>query len=170
MNLRGQQQTERASTSRHISLRLNYLHCSFPSYISCSSFPNLDVEMHHWPLASLFPSFIITTHSEGGDLLPRISRQTADLSVWCGCRTNWAISKGWLSSSASRWRYKVVHKLGWGGYSTVWLARDLKYVLALDAYDSLLTFVVGIRLKIYVALKSTFLKMVNREGSSKCRV
>lgn len=25
-------------------------------------------------------------------------------------------------------RYKVMHKLGWGGYSTVWLARDLKYV------------------------------------------
>lgn len=21
-------------------------------------------------------------------------------------------------------RYKVVHKLGWGGFSTVWLARD----------------------------------------------
>jgi serine/threonine-protein kinase SRPK3 len=21
-------------------------------------------------------------------------------------------------------RYKVVHKLGWGGYSTTWLARD----------------------------------------------
>lgn len=22
-------------------------------------------------------------------------------------------------------RYKIVHKLGWGGYATVWLARDL---------------------------------------------
>lgn len=24
-------------------------------------------------------------------------------------------------------RYTVLHKLGWGGYSTVWLARDKKY-------------------------------------------
>jgi serine/threonine-protein kinase SRPK3 len=23
-------------------------------------------------------------------------------------------------------RYKVLHKLGWGGYSTVWAAKDLK--------------------------------------------
>ena len=23
-------------------------------------------------------------------------------------------------------RYKIVHKLGYGGYSTVWLARDLE--------------------------------------------
>lgn len=23
-------------------------------------------------------------------------------------------------------RYKVLHKLGWGGYSTVWVARDLR--------------------------------------------
>lgn len=23
-------------------------------------------------------------------------------------------------------RYQVIHKLGWGGYSTVWLARDLQ--------------------------------------------
>ena len=25
-------------------------------------------------------------------------------------------------------RYKIHHKLGWGGYSTVWLAKDSKYV------------------------------------------
>lgn len=25
-------------------------------------------------------------------------------------------------------RYKIVHKLGWGGFSTVWLARDREYV------------------------------------------
>ena len=24
-------------------------------------------------------------------------------------------------------RYKIHHKLGWGGYSTVWLAKDKKY-------------------------------------------
>lgn len=24
-------------------------------------------------------------------------------------------------------RYKVLHKLGWGGYSTVWAARDLRF-------------------------------------------
>jgi serine/threonine-protein kinase SRPK3 len=23
-------------------------------------------------------------------------------------------------------RYKVLHKLGWGGYSTVWAAKDLR--------------------------------------------
>lgn len=26
-------------------------------------------------------------------------------------------------------RYKVLHKLGWGGYSTVWAARDQRSVL-----------------------------------------
>ena len=25
-------------------------------------------------------------------------------------------------------RYRVFHKLGWGGYATVWLARDREYV------------------------------------------
>ena len=24
-------------------------------------------------------------------------------------------------------RYKILHKLGWGGFSTVWLAEDRKY-------------------------------------------
>jgi serine/threonine-protein kinase SRPK3 len=23
-------------------------------------------------------------------------------------------------------RYKIIHKLGWGGYATVWAARDLE--------------------------------------------
>lgn len=27
-------------------------------------------------------------------------------------------------------RYKIYHKLGWGGFSTVWLARDNKYTAA----------------------------------------
>jgi serine/threonine-protein kinase SRPK3 len=27
-------------------------------------------------------------------------------------------------------RYKIHHKLGWGGFSTVWLARDQKYITA----------------------------------------
>lgn len=26
-------------------------------------------------------------------------------------------------------RYKIRHKLGWGGYSTVWLAKDKRYVV-----------------------------------------
>lgn len=25
-------------------------------------------------------------------------------------------------------RYKIHHKLGWGGFSTVWLAKDKKYI------------------------------------------
>jgi hypothetical protein len=28
-------------------------------------------------------------------------------------------------------RYKIHHKLGYGGFSTVWVARDNKYVVAL---------------------------------------
>jgi len=27
-------------------------------------------------------------------------------------------------------RYKIYHKLGWGGFSTVWLAKDNKYTAA----------------------------------------
>lgn len=27
-------------------------------------------------------------------------------------------------------RYQIYHKLGWGGFSTVWLARDNKYTAA----------------------------------------
>jgi hypothetical protein len=26
-------------------------------------------------------------------------------------------------------RYQIVHKLGWGGWSTVWAARDLRFAL-----------------------------------------
>ena len=29
-------------------------------------------------------------------------------------------------------RYKVHHKLGWGGFSTVWLAEDQKYAVAIS--------------------------------------
>ena len=28
-------------------------------------------------------------------------------------------------------RYKVLHKLGWGGYSTIWAARDQRFRLSL---------------------------------------
>jgi len=31
-------------------------------------------------------------------------------------------------------QYTIRHKLGWGGFSTVWLARDFRYVTAL--FDS----------------------------------
>lgn len=29
-------------------------------------------------------------------------------------------------------RYKILHKLGWGGYSTVWVARDQRYIPAIS--------------------------------------
>jgi len=31
-----------------------------------------------------------------------------------------------LGDRLSNGRYKVLHKLGWGGYSTVWAARDIR--------------------------------------------
>lgn len=52
-------------------------------------------------------------------------------------------------------RYKVMHKLGWGGYSTVWLARDLKYVTvkACCALLQLPNITFSSRLNTHVALK-----------------
>jgi hypothetical protein len=31
-----------------------------------------------------------------------------------------------LGDCLSNGRYKILHKLGWGGYSTVWAARDIR--------------------------------------------
>lgn len=36
-------------------------------------------------------------------------------------------------------RYKILHKLGWGGYSTVWAARDQRFRLSLSLIDMELT-------------------------------
>lgn len=33
-----------------------------------------------------------------------------------------------LGDTFNNGRYKIYHKLGWGGFSTVWLARDQSYV------------------------------------------
>lgn len=33
-----------------------------------------------------------------------------------------------LGDTFKNGRYKIHHKLGWGGYSTVWLAKDAKYI------------------------------------------
>ncbi len=33
-----------------------------------------------------------------------------------------------LGDTFAAGRYEVVHKLGWGGFSTVWLARNTRYV------------------------------------------
>lgn len=33
-----------------------------------------------------------------------------------------------LGDTFKNGRYKIWHKLGWGGFSTIWLARDLMYV------------------------------------------
>ena len=40
-------------------------------------------------------------------------------------------------------RYKVLHKLGWGGYSTTWAAKDCEYVYPgdMEAEPPFLTFV-----------------------------
>ena len=52
-------------------------------------------------------------------------------------------------------RYKVHHKLGWGGFSTVWLARDQAcVVLALESRDKLMLHIVP-RLNQWVSLKIT---------------
>jgi serine/threonine protein kinase len=51
-------------------------------------------------------------------------------------------------------RYKVYHKLGWGGLSTVWLARDQSYVgLAPHPYYSMLMLYISPRLQRWVSLK-----------------
>jgi len=51
-------------------------------------------------------------------------------------------------------RYKVYHKLGWGGSSTVWLARDQSCVaLAPHPYHGMLMLYVSPRLQRWVSLK-----------------
>jgi hypothetical protein len=34
-------------------------------------------------------------------------------------------------------RYRVIHKLGWGGFATVWLARDMQYAMSQSLHPSL---------------------------------
>lgn len=34
-------------------------------------------------------------------------------------------------------RYRVMHKLGWGGFATVWLARDMQYGMSQSLYPPL---------------------------------
>jgi hypothetical protein len=33
-----------------------------------------------------------------------------------------------LGETLKNGRYKIIHKLGWGGFSTIWAARDQRYV------------------------------------------
>lgn len=37
-----------------------------------------------------------------------------------------------LGDTLSGGRYKIHHKLGWGGFSTVWLASDREYIVLLS--------------------------------------
>jgi hypothetical protein len=34
-----------------------------------------------------------------------------------------------LGDTFKNGRYRVIHKLGWGGFATVWLARDMQYAV-----------------------------------------
>ena len=38
------------------------------------------------------------------------------------------VHPGCIGDVFKRGQYKIHHKLGWGGFSTVWLARDKQYV------------------------------------------
>lgn len=35
-----------------------------------------------------------------------------------------------LGDTFENGRYRVIHKLGWGGFATVWLARDMQYAMS----------------------------------------
>jgi hypothetical protein len=42
-----------------------------------------------------------------------------------------------LGDTFKRGRYRVIHKLGWGGFATVWLARDMQYAMSQSLHPPL---------------------------------
>ena len=62
-------------------------------------------------------------------------------------------------------RYKIHHKLGYGGFSTVWLARDHRYIDVCSPIDSIM--LMARRLEQWVSVKIT--KADRRKNSRELR-
>ena len=70
-----------------------------------------------------------------------------------------------LGDTLKNGRYKIHHKLGYGGFSTVWLARDHRYINVCSPIDSIM--LMARRLEQWVSVKIT--KADRRKNSRELR-